>query len=204
MQTAWEWKLRCQSVSCYDPVSTDSKIQNSLNSLPQVSQYYRIHTAETLPSKHPSLQFTSMSLHLIPMLIHTPKEVRTAMHIQHDSLPFISRLLPLFIVRSHLDPFCLQFAPWSAPLPPELSSNLLNAMMAQLLLYVLCAFRDVFLGDLDLVQLHPARVRNPLRGEALDFLDGVVGGIEEKLLNQMETFVVGDMRRGLLRKGFAI
>lgn len=50
-------------------------------------------TAKYLPSKDPRLQLPSMSLHLVAMLIDTSKEIRPAMYVQHDPLPFITRLL---------------------------------------------------------------------------------------------------------------
>lgn len=96
-----------------------------------------------LPSKNSSLQFPRMSLHLIPMLIHTPKKVRASMHIQHNSPPRILQHLPLIIIRPHLNPLRFDFTPRSPPLPPNFAPHLLNSMMTQLLLYVFCGLLDV-------------------------------------------------------------
>lgn len=47
-------------------------------------------TAKDLPSQDPCFQLPSMPLHLIAMLIDTSEEVRPAMHVQHDSVPFVN------------------------------------------------------------------------------------------------------------------
>ena len=138
---------------------------------------------EILPSKYPSLQLSGMSLHLIPMLIHTAKEVCTAMYIQHDSLTLVILLLSLLMVGAHLDPFCLQVASWFSPLPPKPASHVLNPMMSQLLLYGIRCFRDMILGDLDFVDLDPSWIRHPLRRKALYVFNCVVGRIEEEFAN---------------------
>jgi len=77
-------------------------------------------------------------------------------------------------------------------------------MVPQLFLYCFRRLRDEFLRDLELVHLHPRRMRYPLRSKALDVLDCVVGGIEQEAPNQIEAFVVGNMGCGLLRARFAI
>lgn len=41
-------------------------------------------------------------------------------------------------------------------------------------------------------------MRDPLRGEALDVLDGMKRGVVKELTNQAEPFMVGNVRRGLL------
>jgi hypothetical protein len=46
-----------------------------------------------------------MTLHLVAVFINTPKKVSTAMHIEHDSLPLVSRLLTLIVISFHLNPF---------------------------------------------------------------------------------------------------
>ena len=45
---------------------------------------------------------------------------------------------------------------------------------------------------------------NPLGSEALYFLDGVMGCVEEELADQMEAFIVRYMSCGLLGECFAI
>ena len=69
---------------------------------------------------------------------------------------------------------------------------------------MICSFRNVFLGDFDLINLDPAWMRYPLRCKALDVFDCVVGRVEEKFTNEMKTFVIGNMRCRLLCKRFAI
>jgi hypothetical protein len=145
-----------------------------------------------------------MPLHLIPMFIRAPKKVRPAMNIKHDSLALPTRTLPLIIILSHLNPLRLQLAPGASPLPPSLPTNLLHAMRAQLFLYVCCAFRDLRRGNGDLVDFHPVRMRHPLRGEALDFFDCVVRGVDEEFADEVQAFVVGDVRGGLLMEGLAV
>jgi hypothetical protein len=157
-----------------------------------------------LPSKNSSVQLPCMSLHLISMLVYTTKEVRPAVYIEHNPFPRVIIPLSLLVITSHLNPFRLHLTPRPPPLPPCLAPDSLNAMRAQLLLYRFCGFRDVLVGNRDLVKLDPSRMRNPLRSEALDLFDGMVRRVEEELADQMDTFVVGDVRRGLLRETFAI
>jgi len=145
-----------------------------------------------------------MSLHLVSMLIHTSKEVRASMHIQHYPLPRITHALPFLIIGFHLNPLSLQIAPQSAPLPPSLPANFLNTMVPQLFLYSFRCLCDVLLLDLDLVYPDPRRMRHPLGREALDIFDGVVGRVEQEFLDQVEALVVGNLRRGFLRACFAI
>lgn len=126
------------------------------------------------------------------------------MDIQHNSLSRIIRTFTLIIIGLHLNPLCLQFAPRSTPLPPGLPSNLLDAMVTQLFLYRFGRFLDILLRNLDLVYLHPGRMRYPLRSETLYIFDGMVGGIEEEASDQIQAFVVGDMGCRFLRARFAI
>lgn len=158
-------------------------------SLRQISPYlYLLHIESAfiikilleiiLPSKHPSLKLPRMSLHLIPMLIHTSKEIGTTMHIQHHPLPTVPRLLPLMIVRSHLNPFCSQLTPRSSPLPPRLSSNLLDPIWTQLVLYSIRSSLNEVLTDFGFVYFDPVGMRDPLGCEALNIFDCVVGGVD--------------------------
>lgn len=143
-----------------------------------------------------------MSLQLVPMGIHAPKIIPPAVHIQHDPLPRIARALPRLIIRPHLDPLRRHLAPGPPPLPPRLPADALDAAGAQLRLHDGRGAREVRLGDARLVQLDPARARHPLRGEALDVLDGVVRGVGQELGHQLQPLVVGDVRRGFLREPF--
>jgi hypothetical protein len=124
-----------------------------------------------------------MPLQLIPMRVHAPKEVPTAMHIQHDPPPRVTLLLPLVEMRPHLDPLGAHLAAGLAPLPPCPPADPLNAMRTQLRLYGICAGLEMRLEDRDLLSPDPVRGRHPLRGEALDVLDRVVRGVEQELLD---------------------
>jgi len=99
------------------------------------------------------------------------------MYIQHDSLSRILILLPLIIIRSHLNPLRLELALWSSPLPPSLASNLSYAMWTQLLLYCFGPFLEELVGYGDLIYLDPARMGDPLGSKALDVFNGIVRGV---------------------------
>lgn len=79
------------------------------------------------PRKDSSLQFSSMALKLIPMFIYAPKEVGTSMYIEHDSFALLA--LPPIEIPPHLNPFRLQDAAASTPLPPFLAPYFVNAMV---------------------------------------------------------------------------
>lgn len=82
------------------------------------------------PCKDSSLQLSSMALKLIPVLIHAPEEVGTPVYVEHYS--FALRALPSIKVPPHLNPFRLQNATISSPLPPLLTSYFVNAMVPEL------------------------------------------------------------------------
>lgn len=48
------------------------------------------------------------------------------------------------------------------------------------------------------------RAGHPLGGEGLDILDGVLGGIGEKLAKDANSFIVGDMDVGLVVERFPV
>ena len=91
------------------------------------------------PCKDSSFQFSSMALKLIPVLIHASEEVGTPMYVEHYSFPLLA--LPSIKVPPHLNPFRLQTATVSSPLPPLLASYFVNAMMAELCYNCVCSFR---------------------------------------------------------------
>ena len=66
------------------------------------------------------------------MFIHASKKISAAMYVQHDTLAIIVHLLPVIIIAAHLNPLCLQFALVSSPLPPQLPSDAIDSIMAQL------------------------------------------------------------------------
>ena len=131
-----------------------------------------------------------MSLHLIAMFIHAPKEVGPPVHVKHDAFRLCPRLFSFGMVPPHLDPFCLQRSIVSPPLPPMLSTYSINAMPAQLRSNSVCRFTQTLFGYLDLFDAHPARAGDPLRREGLDVLDSMMGGILEELADEFDAFVV--------------
>lgn len=147
-------------------------------------------TTNDLPSKDPRLQLPSMPLHLVAMFVDTTEEVRPAMYVKHHSLPFIAHLLSRRIVLSHLYPFGFQHATLSPPQPPLSSSNLIDAVVAQLRLQQICRFCDYIIGDSDFVDFDPARVRDPLCGEVLEVFDSMQRCVVKKPADQVDAFVV--------------
>lgn len=55
-----------------------------------------------------------------------------------------------------------------------------------------------------MVDENPGWAGDPLRREALDVFDSVMGCVEEELAYQMKAFIVRDVRSGLLGEGFAV
>ncbi len=140
----------------------------------------RVHT----PGKHSCIQLPRVSLHLIPMLIHTPKKVGPTMHIEHHTFSFISLLLSSSIIAPHLNPFGLQYTALPTPLPPFTSPNFINPMVSQLGDDSISSLLDWFLWNSDLVYFYPSRSRYPLRGKTLNVFDGMKGCIAEELPNE--------------------
>jgi hypothetical protein len=173
------------------------------------SQYLIIHrnpeqNKSILPCQNSGLQLPRMPLQLIPMRIHTSKEICPTMHIEHDSLHRIVSSAPLLEIRPHLNPLGLQIAARPPPLPPRLSPHHFNPMGPQLGPYRIRGGREMFPRDGDMVQLHPVRTGNPLRGEALDVFHCVVRRVEQEFPDQVKTLVVRDVRRGFQGVALAI
>ncbi len=118
------------------------------------------------------------------MLIHTPKKVRPTVHIKHHPLPLVSSLFSFGVIAPHLDPFGLQYATVPAPLPPFISSNLVNPMMSQLGGESIRRLRNWFFWYSNLIYLNPPRVRHPLRGKTLNIFNSVERGIAEELADE--------------------
>lgn len=113
-----------------------------------------------IPCKNSSFQLPCMSLHLISMLVHTPKEVRTTMDIEHDTFPSFFTFLPLVMICLHFNPLCLQLTTWPPPLPPDFASNSFNSVMSQLRIYSVSSFFDVVCRNGDLIHMNPVRMGN--------------------------------------------
>lgn len=112
------------ALSC---VNTTGDIHSNNKTHYESSVHYPLHQSSTVhsPRKDSSLQFSSMALKLIPMFIYAPKEVGTPMYIEHDSSALLA--LPPVQISPHLNPFRLQGAAVSTPLPPLLPSYFVNA-----------------------------------------------------------------------------
>lgn len=145
-----------------------------------------------------------MALYLIAMFINTTKVIGPAMDIKHDSCTLPTRLLSRIIVCGHLYPLSPQRLRCSSPLPPFRPTDLFNSPGAQLRNESICCRRGIFLGYRNTLYLYPYRRRDPWRREVLDFFNGMVRSVVEKLAGEMETLVVGYMRRWLLLELLAI
>lgn len=138
------------------------------------------------------------------MLVDATKEVGAAMYIEHNSFPLLAASGPFLEIPSHLNPFSLQCIALAPPLPPLLTTNLVNAMVAKLGNECIRSSRQSLLVDGDLVDFDPPRTRYPLGGEALDVFNSVLGGVGEEVTNQIDPFMVGYMSGRLLAKRLAI
>jgi hypothetical protein len=115
---------------------------------------------------------------LIAVLVYTAKIICTTMDVEHYPLSLASASpLPLMVVFPHFNPFCLQGAIITSPLPPSFPTNLLNTIGAELGLYVFRSFRELLFGYLDFVYLDPSRNRDPLTCKCLYVIDCVEGRI---------------------------
>jgi|TARA_R110002003_G_scaffold79_7_gene7064 hypothetical protein len=109
-----------------------------------------------------------MSLHLIAVLVHTAKEVRAAMHIQHYAVSLGDvELFPRIIVLAHFNPFSLQRCAISSPLPPCLPANRFDAFWPKLCADELSRTLQLTGCDLDDLHVDPVRHWHPLRREGL-------------------------------------
>lgn len=132
-------------------------------------------------------------MHLVSMLIHASKEVRSTMYVEHDTLCFGARHMSPRIVPSHLDPFRLEYTSFSPPLPPFLTPYLINSSVSQLCDDCICRLANDTLRYCDLFNFDPARTWHPLRRESLDIFYCMVGCECKELTNEIKTFVVGNM-----------
>lgn len=114
------------------------------------------------PRQHSCPKLSSMPLDLIPMLIHTPKEVSAAMNIEHYSFATFFCSFPLLVVCPHLDPLRLQISSVSAPLPPLAPSDLVDTLVTQLGDYGISSVVDRFLWYRDPLRPNPSRAWYPL------------------------------------------
>lgn len=137
------------------------------------------------------LELPGMPLELVAVLVNAAKIISASVNVQHDASTRLARLLALVVVGPHLDPLGTEGGVWLAPLPPLGAANLADALGSQLLLEEGCGADDLVLRDLDLLDLDPLRMRDPLGREGLELLDRVVRCVEEEGPDEVEALVVG-------------
>lgn len=155
-------------------------------------------------SKDPSLQLSCVPLQLVSVLIHAAKEVCAAVHIEHDPRTLLFSALTLFPVAAHLDPVGLESSVVSPPFPPVLASDLFDTVWTQLCGKSRSSLFNGSFGNSQLLNVDPGGRWDPLCREALNLFDSVMGGVYQKLANEIQCDVVGNVRRGLLLAFFAI
>lgn len=116
------------------------------------------------------------------MLVDGSEKESSSVDIQNIAAGFAPILFPFVVIRSHLDPFRLEWA-FEPPLPPFGSANLLYPIRAELSIYMLCRFRKVLFRNSRVFDLDPLRMWNPLRRECLELLDGMMRSIVEERSN---------------------
>ena len=147
-------------------------------------------------------QLARMSLQLIPMLVHTPKEVCASVYVQHYALAGIIGSLALVIVGPHLYPLGPETRVLFPPLPPLATAHGANAFIAQLFLQQCGGAVQVLRRDDKIVHLDPLRDGDPLGRKRLQLFDGVVGRVFEEASDQLKAFVIRDVRGRVVFLGF--
>lgn len=89
-------------------------------------------------------------------------------------------------------------------MPPRLAANLTDAILPELCLDQGSGLLLLFIGDRDLFDADPLRMRNPLGSEGLEFFDGVLGCELEEGSDEVEALVVGQVGSRFLSKGRSI
>lgn len=149
-----------------------------------------------------------MTLYLVPMRLNAAKEIRTTMHIQHHTVSTsevsLSNLLFLIVFTAHFNPFASKAFRRSTPLPPLLPTHSLDPLGAKLGDQRFSSRRQVFIGDVGNLCPHPVWAGNSLTGELLEILDGVLGGKGEEFTQNMQSFIIREMNRGFIMKGFSM
>jgi hypothetical protein len=83
-------------------------------------------------SEYTSLQFSSVTLHLVAMLVDRTKVVGAAMDVENDAVALVIGSGSIVVVLAHLNPLALQGNLRSSPLPPFLTSDSLYTYRAKL------------------------------------------------------------------------
>ena len=145
-----------------------------------------------------------MPLHLIPVFFNAAEEIASAVHIQHDSVALAAHSLPLIIVCSHLDPFCLQRTVVTAPLPPLPATHLLYTIFAEIRDDGICGFRNKLWRYGYVFGTYPRRMGDDVGSEGLEVVHGLGRGIREERADQMEPFIIRDVGCRLLVAGLPV
>ena len=105
-------------------------------------------------------------------------------------------LHPVIVVIAHLNPFRRQVFRRPAPLPPFLPSDARDSPRAELIDQCGRSQRQKLVWNGEPFGLDPVGRRDALGAEALEVLDGVFRGIDQKLANNLNSFIIGDMDGG--------
>ena len=127
------------------------------------------------------------------MLVDTAKVVCASVYLEHTALAIPSPIAPGRIVLLHLNPLSFQWYLRVSPLPPVLTTHLLDTIWTQLPCDVVRRLSETELGNLDVFGLSPGGGWDPLRSEGLHIVDSVIAGIGKELSNQVEANVVSNV-----------
>jgi hypothetical protein len=144
-------------------------------------------------SEQTGLELSSMTLHLVAVLVNGAKIVGTTVDVEDDTVTFVVGSDSVVVVLAHFDPLALQGNLGSSPLPPILTSNSLQTCMAKLGFEEVGRAFEMNFRDGNFFELDPGGSRYPLASKGLDVFDSVLGGIGEELANQAQTLVVRNM-----------
>ena len=114
------------------------------------------------------------------MLIHTSEEVCPSMNVEHYPVSLDFCRVARVVVRSRLDPLSFQCRFFDPPLPPFPPSYAGNSFGTQLRNERISSRRNLWLGDDALVDFDPVWIRNSLRSEGLNVLNGMERSIVKK------------------------
>ncbi len=140
--------------------------------------------------KRPGLELPRMALQLVPVLVDTSKEIGTPVYIEHDSVSRVAFPLTLAMVMPHLDPLRLQLLPRHSPLPPLAPANFLDSIRTELVLEQGSSSSKLGIGNRYFGDSDPLGMRNPLAGESLQLLDGVMRCESKKRPYEMKALVI--------------
>ena len=154
--------------------------------------------------EYAGLELSSMTLHLVAVLVNRAKVVGTAVDVEDDTVTLVIGSDSVVVVLAHFNPLTLQGNFRSSPLPPILTSNSLQACRAKLGFEEVGRAVEMSLRDGNFFELDPGGSRYPLASKGLNIFDRVLGGIGEELANQAQTLVVRNMGGGFSLERLAV